>query len=158
MSFYLIYISKATNLLSDQDLVKILKTSRDWNHDHDITGMLLYVQGCFLSLVGGRTAEETEGRFIQILEGAETDVMETFKAIRSDERHYDLMLLRKGTAASRSFESWDMGFRSLDLAEYKTIPGFFELDDSLLEKSDIQQSNFALNFMKSFYEMSKSKL
>jgi hypothetical protein len=67
--FYLIYLSQSKKLMQESDLLCILDQSKILNHGNRITGMLLYLEGKFLSQV--------EGRFMQVLEGREEDVIST---------------------------------------------------------------------------------
>lgn len=157
MLYCLIYISKAKYTLSDQELLEMLQQSRDRNKSHGVTGMLLYVHGRFLSVVNGHLVHKLSSRFIQVLEGTAEAVELIYESISGDERHYDLIVLKREVAELRNFESWDMGFRSMQLEEYKQKAGFFELDDSFLERGTPDKTNIPLNYLRSFYLMSKGK-
>src|SRR3954468_16894005 len=85
MIFYLIYISKAKRLMQEDELVALLNESRNWNNDHGLTGMLLYVEGRFI--------EQNEGRFMQVLEGDERQVKSIFEKIKTDVRHFHIIVL-----------------------------------------------------------------
>lgn len=134
--------------MQDGDLLKILSRSRSWNAGHGITGMLLYLEGRFLS--------QNEGRFMQVLEGTEHQVKDIFEQIKNDERHHGLIVLKQSTAPQRNFNNWSMGFNSLGLDAYKSLPGFFDLNDEFLKSDALQHSNLPLHFLKSFYETSLS--
>ncbi|WP_416276575.1 BLUF domain-containing protein [Pedobacter sp. MR2016-24] len=67
---YVIYISKAGKLLTEEELIDLLEESRAWNLSHGITGMLMYLEGNFLHLF--------EGRFIQVLKGSSDEVTAIF--------------------------------------------------------------------------------
>jgi hypothetical protein len=149
MIYSLIYFSKATKPMQDEDLLPLLEESRSWNLAHGITGMLLYIAGETGSLEQG-------GRFMQALEGTEVEVRGIFEKIRSDKRHHHLMVLNEATAKKRNFAAWTMGFASMDIEEYKAKLGFFELNDTFLNKGNKQKLNMALNFLKSFYTMNLS--
>ncbi|QJD96139.1 BLUF domain-containing protein [Mucilaginibacter robiniae] len=144
MLYYLIYISKAMRLMQENDLNDILKVSLDWNLGHDLTGMLLYVEGKFLN--------QTAGRFIQVLEGDEQKVKYTFSKIKQDSRHHNITMVDQGKIQERNFASWSMGFKSLNKEDYKELPGFFELDHKFVSTSS-KSINVPLNFLKSFYDM-----
>jgi hypothetical protein len=60
-------------------LTSLLNKSRVDNLANDITGMLLYMEGRYFS--------EYEGRFMQVLEGSESNVRKLFEKIAKDERH-----------------------------------------------------------------------
>lgn len=109
MQFYsLIYISVAASEFSEPELLEILRVSRENNVRDDLTGMLLY----------------KEGRFMQLLEGPEPAVCATYQRISCDSRHRETTILLESRTAERDFEEWSMGFRALDPATARTIPGF----------------------------------
>ncbi len=56
---YLVYVSSATKLFSEAELVELLRQARARNSHSGITGMLLY----------------SNGNFIQVIEGEETIVL-----------------------------------------------------------------------------------
>jgi hypothetical protein len=143
--FYLIYISKAESLMPNDDLHLLLNQSRDWNQEHALTGMLLYLEGKFLSKV--------EGRFMQVLEGSERDVKEIFENIKRDPRHHSLIVLKQSSTNDRSFGTWTMGFKSIKFADSKELTSNFDLNEDFLKSDELQKSNVPLNFLKSFYEV-----
>lgn len=145
MLSYLIYISKVESLMPTDDLLLILNQSRSWNEGHGLTGMLLYLEGKFLSKV--------EGRFMQVLEGTEWEVKEIFEKIKQDPRHHSLIILKQASIKDRNFETWSMGFKLIKLEAHKELPGRFDLNDDFLKSAELQQSNVPLNFLKSFYEV-----
>ena len=104
----LIYVSSATRLLSDQELVDILNISRENNKQRNITGMLLY----------------KDGNFMQVLEGPEGAVLELYEAIRKDNRHKGVMLLGVERVEVRSFPAWEMGFTNMDKLDIRNMPGY----------------------------------
>jgi hypothetical protein len=148
MQFCITYISKATKLMSETELAAVLKESISWNKDHGITGMLLYIQGELL--------HHKEGRFIQALEGRETDVRETFEKIRKDKRHFNVSVLNETPLVLRNFEDWTMGFQSLDVKEYLSLPARFELNEDFLKYKQADSLNSALEFIKQFYSLNLS--
>lgn len=50
------------------------------------------------------------GRFVQILEGAASDVDPLLAAITTDRRHSEVRLLSRQSVGARSFGSWSMAF------------------------------------------------
>ncbi len=106
----LIYVSYATHLMSDQDLLDILDVARERNKKEGITGMLLYRQRFF----------------IQVLEGEEKNVDKVYASISKDLRHGNIMLVQKAGVMARSFDEWSMGFRNLDQVNPDEHPGFSE--------------------------------
>jgi len=149
MSFNLVYISKAAKPMQDAEIVILLEQSRTWNKSHSITGMLLYIEGSFLSFEGGR--------FIQALEGKESEVRSLFSKIQVDNRHYDITKLHESTTNKRYFKDWSMGFKSSNHQCFTEMPGSFPLDKSFLTKCKSDYFNVPLNFLKSFYSMNAYK-
>jgi len=94
----LVYLSTSRTLLSDEVLLDILASARKNNQKHNITGVLLY----------------SEGTFIQVLEGEDDDVDETFATISKDIRHKNIVVMLNEPTDKRSFPSWSMGFNSVD--------------------------------------------
>jgi hypothetical protein len=131
--------------MPSDDLLFLLNQSKNWNEGHGLTGMLLYLEGKFLSKV--------EGRFMQVLEGTERDVKEIFAKIKQDSRHHSLVILKQASTKERNFGTWSMGFRSINLEAHKELPGRFDLNDDFLKSAELQQSNVPLNFLKSFYQV-----
>jgi hypothetical protein len=153
---HIIYISTATHLMTDEELSKILEESRQSNSEHEITGMLLYIEGIFAS-AGNRSIESaSRGRFMQILEGKEEEVEETFSKIKQDERHFDIITLKNSAVTGRYFESWQMGFKKLSGSDLKDSSLFFNPDIVFAAANDPDQSN-PLNFLRSFYIRGQSQ-
>ncbi|MBB5186950.1 hypothetical protein HNQ57_001213 [Zhongshania antarctica] len=98
MIFYLIYVSSAVNLLTDEELLLLLRQSQAKNVNLGITGMLLY----------------KGGNFMQMLEGEEKTVRELYAAIRKDPRHHNVLTIITGSPKARNFKDWSMGFQNMD--------------------------------------------
>jgi len=130
-------------------LISLLSTSRVNNLENGITGMLLYMEGRYFS--------DYEGRFIQVLEGDEPEVKKLFEKIKTDERHQGVLVLRESFRKERNFPDWTMGFKAINPEEYQKLSGFCQLKDDFLLKEDAPEGNDALDFLRSFYEVS-SKL
>lgn len=157
MEHHIIYISTAEHLMSKTELLHILERSRDWNNSHGITGMLIYIEGLFIQPNATGMQQHLAGRFMQVLEGSKAEVEALFASIQTDVRHQNLIVLENAPVASRDFESWQMGFSSLSLAEFEANPGYFALDASFLTASKEESSNRALQFLQSFYHRGKSQ-
>ncbi len=127
------------------DLLFLLNQSRNWNQEHGLTGMLLYLEGKFLSKV--------DGRFMQVLEGTENDVKEIFEKIQQDPRHHSLIILKQSSTEDRNFGTWSMGFKSVKLEACKELPECFDLTEEFLKSDELLKSNLPLNFLKSFYQV-----
>jgi len=89
----LLYASNTQRDVSDALLEDILAASRRNNAACGVTGVLLY----------------SEGGFMQVLEGEESAVEQTFTRICGDKRHWNTSVLLD-RAAPRAFGGWSMGF------------------------------------------------
>lgn len=90
----LLYISTARREMGEAELMALLGQSRRDNAAAGVTGALI---------VGGR-------RFLQVLEGDEFQVEQTFARIERDPRHFATVILSRTPAASRLFGDWAMGY------------------------------------------------
>ena len=106
----LIYVSSATRLLREPELLEILECARENNAPLDVTGMLLYA----------------EGSFIQVLEGEAPAVEKLLRKIRRDGRHRGFLILLDRPIAERDFEGWSMAFHRVSQNEIDQIAGFHE--------------------------------
>ena len=104
----LIYVSSSVKLLNDQELLDILKVSRQKNEKFDITGILLY----------------KGGNFMQVLEGPEAQVEQLYETIKKDPRHKNVNIISRETIQKRQFPSWEMAFQNLDSSAIKDEPGY----------------------------------
>ncbi len=112
----LAYVSSAVHLMNDDELFNILKTARRKNHEHNITGVLLY----------------SEGTFIQALEGEPADVDAIFEAIEHDLRHKNIIKLLDMPLNERYFPDWTMGFATIDLDKARELTGFLSSTCNLM--------------------------
>lgn len=111
--YHLAYFSTSAQHFSEEDLNVLLATSQKNNKSIGITGVLLFIEGCFL----------------QVLEGNEQSVKALYNKIKKDNRHYDLLTIFEGKKEERNFSKWSMGFRNLPLIEYKNQTDFEDLSD-----------------------------
>ena len=109
MSLYcLVYTSIANQKMSDDNLKDLLKKSRLKNERKNVTGMLLYL----------------DPFFIQILEGEEAIVNESFNIIKQDSRHHKVKIIYKKPIEERSFPNWTMGFNKISDENLEAVEGF----------------------------------
>lgn len=94
---YVVYVSSSVGILTDDQVLDILRVSRRNNERLGITGMLLY----------------KDGNFMQVLEGTETAIRQVMTAITADPRHKGYLQLLKGSLEERQFPNWSMGFHNL---------------------------------------------
>ncbi len=142
--YTIIYISKATKPMHDEALLDLLTASRIYNERKQLSGMLLYVKP-------NKASGVPAGRFIQVLEGEEHEVMAVYETIKHDSRHQQVTLLHQGPVYVRSFAGWAMGFKSLLEDEYLQIPGYIKLDEQFIQSKSMLSVGVAFNFLKSFY-------
>lgn len=83
-------VATATPRASDLDL--LARKARARNRSLDVTGMLLFEDGCFL----------------QTLEGPPGAVAALWSSIQRDERHDHIEVLSEHMAAARLFSDWDL--------------------------------------------------
>jgi hypothetical protein len=120
----LIYVSTSVKLLSDEELLDILKASRENNTSKDVTGLLLY----------------KGGNFMQVLEGPDEAVEALYEKIKADPRHKDLIVLSREQISARQFPAWEMAFQNLDNPEIKNEPGYSQfLHDEFI--ADVYREN-----------------
>lgn len=89
----LLYVSNTQRDASDAMLEEILAASRRNNASCGVTGVLLY----------------SEGGFIQVLEGEDAAVAQTYSRICNDKRHWNTMVMLD-RESPRAFGEWSMGF------------------------------------------------
>lgn len=118
MLFHLVYVSAATRLFEKNELVALMNSSAEKNARAGITGLLLY----------------KEGNIIQVLEGEEAQVRETFTRIERDPRHRRVQVLLQEPIAGRSFPQWAMSFRDLRSPEVRSLPAFHEFLNTPFER------------------------
>jgi hypothetical protein len=110
-------IKKEENYLNDtfteNDLMDMLNTSRQFNQARYISGVLIY----------------HNDRFLQVLEGEKSVVEELYyEHIAKDKRHIELNLLTQGIAEKRAFRDWEMGFFGNNSNEDYGLLGLTDFD------------------------------
>lgn len=96
--YQLIYKSRASEKITQETLLKILKKAQENNERHQLSGFLIF----------------KNNEFIQLLEGAKTDVLTIFNAIKDDSRHTDIEILLETNSKERAMAAWVMGYGSSD--------------------------------------------
>lgn len=77
---------------------QILDASRGKNATYDVTGALLFSEGCFA----------------QVLEGPREGVERLYESIRRDTRHSNVEIVEGIDIEQRSFAQWSMAFGGID--------------------------------------------
>lgn len=116
MIYYLIYLSAATHLFSEQELADILTVSRTNNSKLNVTGILLY----------------SKGNILQVLEGDKQVINDLYDKIANDGRHINVIRLATSEFPERSFAEWTMGFDSISPADWNMYEGYFSLQPDKL--------------------------
>lgn len=89
----MIYVSKRPTWVTDQIIIdEIVLPSGLKNRRQNITGCLWF----------------SKDRFLQILEGPRTAVLDIFNEILKDDRHEEISTLSSTPLATRSFSRWGM--------------------------------------------------
>jgi len=140
--YQIIYASAATRPIEEDELVGMLKRTREKNKRLGITGMLLHC----------------DGSFIQAIEGPKAQVMDLINVIRKDLRHNRMAVLFEGPIKTRSFSQWSMGFNRPSQEELAGIEGY----TPYLEVGDDPQaiknySSVAIKLLAAFRELSGKK-
>lgn len=90
----LVYVSRSRSDVHMAELVDILTRAQYKNMRLDVSGLLVF----------------RDGRFMQLLEGAEKTVKDLFATIQQDPRHTDVEVIWENDSAARCMPSWVMGF------------------------------------------------
>jgi Sensors of blue-light using FAD len=100
-----IYVSSAVADISEHDTVQYVNAARTANRKHDVSGMMIYVGGCFL----------------QLLEGEPTQVEAVCEHMSGDKR--DMRMILREPIAERQFPEWTMGFEAVEPLEAGQLLG-----------------------------------
>lgn len=96
---HIICASSAAPDISEHDALKYLNQTRSANRKHDVSGMMIYVGGCFLQVLEGRAA-----------------MIDAVCSITFRDRRQMRLLLRE-PIAEREFPDWIMGFEAIEPSE-----------------------------------------
>lgn len=134
---HLVYVSSASNLLKDEELLALLEKAREKNQRLGVTGMLLY----------------KGGNFLQVLEGEEEVVMPLYEEISQDPRHHQVILVGKRQVTERMFPEWQMAFVNLQNINLEEVPGYSPyLNEPFTPENFVQHPTLAHKFLKIFKE------
>jgi hypothetical protein len=135
--YYLIYLSAGVNWFSETELTDILSISNINNSRNNITGLLLY----------------SEGNFIQLLEGEEQNVKDTYDRISKDQRHKGITPIASGSIDKRNFPEWAMGFKSINSGEMKELDAYNDPSD--VKFLDDKDKHLSINLLKVFIKTAR---
>lgn len=140
---YLVYVSQAAPTLSASDLTAILESSRSYNGDRDISGLLVYAPG----RAGNR------GSFMQLLEGSAEEIEALRRRIFADPRHHTKVVLESGSKPARAFADWSMAFRTASPEHLAAFPDFSDLGEEHFHCRIAEGGqDGALQFLQDFWE------
>ncbi|MEQ8664925.1 MAG: BLUF domain-containing protein [Rhodospirillales bacterium] len=115
------YVSTASRLYTDDQVVSLLEQARCNNASLGVTGFMVYA----------------DGNIMQIIEGPSERVGKLFNTICRDPRHGSVMRVLDTAADARIFPDWSMGFARRD--SLKSVDGVIDLREAhekLAAKSD----------------------
>jgi hypothetical protein len=137
--YYLIYSSTASDDMNESVLKEILSEAERCNKLQNITGLLVYFGSSF----------------IQMLEGKEEDVLETFERIKGDPRHERIIQLFSGDADRRHFPNWKMALEVVDKTAFSNIESYESLSEGNQFLQDLDDGHIGLKMLRYFYEMKR---
>ena len=120
---HVVYVSSAAPDISEHDALKFLNEARKANRKNDVSGMMLYIGGCFL----------------QLLEGEASKVDGVCRTIFHDKRAMRMVL--RESIAEREFPEWTMGFEAVAPLEAARLLGEPLLFDSVSRLAGIESSS-----------------
>ena len=103
--YQVLYRSRATVPMSEDELWQLLNAARRYNVEHRISGLLLY----------------SAGYFVQVLEGPEEAVRGLYASIQQDARHTQVVRVSAGPTAGRHFAGWSMAFGNAVLPDLDRV-------------------------------------
>ena len=133
----IVYVSSATRLLEENELLDMLKTCQRNNARTNVTGLLLY----------------KGGDFMQAIEGPEPFVRGLYKKIQRDTRHTGVYKLLERNIEEREFSNWTMAFQNVDKLPPEALSGFSSfLADAFTSKAFTENPSRAHKLLLMFRE------
>lgn len=109
----LAYTSVAAHDMTHAELIALLNHARDQNKVRNVTGMLLYMDGCFF----------------QVMEGECAVIDHLYEKIAQDGRHTHVMKLIEEPLPERTFSNWMMSYQNVTREELSSITGLTDFLD-----------------------------
>jgi hypothetical protein len=126
----IVYVSSATKLMTEPQLEALLIDARNFNKEHNITGILLYC----------------DGSFMQYFEGPKEAVAEVYQRIVDSRQHKNIIKMVDGPVDARNFPDWLMGIAEPSKSEFLKLQ-----TASWLEHVDRKDGSLGLTLLKSFW-------
>ena len=140
---YIVYYSFSQSEISNSELVELLIKAREWNENHEITGLLIYRYN----------KKFKRGNFLQIIEGPKKSISSTWDRISSDPRHHTITVLEDGSFEERNFPTWSMGLKNLNTEALEDIPGFININNDQFWENPNNLKPNAMKLLRDFYDM-----
>ena len=132
---HIIYLSRATRSMSDDELASLLTQAREANATKNITGALVY----------------GDGQFMQIIEGDEATLAMLYAKLLQDERHGQVFKFADKPIAQRSFADWSMAYRPVSTEQFTQLAGYMAPEELSLQAPGLSATDeMLLQMMKSF--------
>ncbi|WWE61252.1 BLUF domain-containing protein [Parasalinivibrio latis] len=114
--------------MTENELDELLEEIRTNNERLNVSGMLLYKDGCF----------------IQVIEGPPETLEALFDRISNDDRHHDVMELLHTSIPSREFGAWTMGYQRLGDDQLNGFNNFFCQNHTVTQNAKLGSEALAL--------------
>ncbi len=131
----LAYTSVAAHAMTHGELFDLLDQARENNHVREVTGMLLYMDGCFF----------------QVLEGEEGVLDKLYEKISQDTRHHNVLKIIREPLEVRGFNAWTMGYQHVTREEMTAITGltdFLDREDSGFETMETTRARKLIEYFR----------
>lgn len=136
----LVYTSSRRPNCTNEEITKILETSKKNNPPKNITGILLHSQR----------------RFIQYLEGDREELIKLYDKIAKDPRHGGLNIRDFEPIQSRTFPNWHMAFKDVSKNALKFNTLISSQDKEIFKdliEGDLYNREHGLRILKAFFEI-----
>jgi serine/threonine-protein kinase len=128
----LVYVSRSISEITTTELVDILTRAQYKNLRLDVSGLLVF----------------RDGRFMQLLEGAEKTVKDLFSTIRQDPRHTDVEVIWEHDSIARCMPSWVMGFSASEKgSEDISAQNFYIPPDATVQICESMEGEAGAHFL-----------
>lgn len=138
---YIIYFSSASMYFQPEMLKEMLISFRKNNEANHITGLMLF----------------SEGNFLQVLEGEDSDVDTLVKKIKKDRRHHSIVQIAEDAITERNFVTWSMSFKVVSTDAFKDIKGYINPWDPDFFAKLPDDEHPAFSFLKTFAQNSRMR-
>lgn len=128
-----LYVSSAAKGTDSRVISDIVSTANNYNSKNNLTGILLFRAGIFL----------------QLLEGAKSEVELLLKKIEKDSRHSNVVRIFEIENNERIFSDWAMGYHEVSELDLKMINEFLSWNKLISAAKEID-NNLILHMLNRF--------